>query len=328
MKSIYLGNTNIQISRQGLGCMGMSEFYGATNDENSISVIHKAIEKGVNFFDTADMYGYGENEILLGRAITDVEFRESLVISTKCGIYRDRINPKMRTWNNTPEYIEKCCSESLDRLNTYIDLYYIHRVVEDKQSIRLAMKKMAELIDKQKIRSLGLSEISAEYLVMAHDYLLEFTKGEHGISALQTEYSLMTRDVEKNDVFKTCSNLGITFVAYSPICRGLLSGLIRNKNQFEDNDFRKNLPRFSNDNLPTNLQLVEEMEKLANKKQCTLAQLSLAWVHETGAVPIPGTKQLKYLSENISAESIKLTKKEFNLLSDLSSKYQAKGDRY
>jgi aryl-alcohol dehydrogenase-like predicted oxidoreductase len=330
MEKMKLGNSDLKVSRQGLGCMGMSEFYGDANQAKAIEVIHEAIKLGVNFFDTADMYGFGENEVLVGKALADNDNREDIVLATKCGIVRNKSQPQLREFNNTPEYIISSCEQSSQRLNTHIDLYYLHRVVEDKSSVRNAMKAMAGLLAKGKIRAVGLSEVSAETILYAHECLLEFTNNKQGLSAVQTEYSLLTRDVEHNGVLAVCRQLGISFVAYSPICRGLLGGKINSLQHLANNDFRQNLPRFRGDNLDHNNQFIQSISAVARDKGCTTAQLSLAWLarHDANVIAIPGTKRMEYLKQNIAAVDINLSNEEYAQVASLSDKFFVKGDRY
>ena len=330
MDYIKLGATEIKVSLEGLGCMGMSEFYGNANNAQSEKVISVAIESGINFFDTADVYAFGDNERLIGKVIGNLPQREQLVLATKCGIIRDKKDVQKRGVDNSPEYIKKCCDLSLDRLGTYIDLYYLHRVVDDSPTIKEAMKSMASLLKVGKIRAVGLSETNEKNIRYAHQCLLEETSGKHGISAVQTEYSLLSRGVEKDGVLKTCDELGITFVAYSPISRGLLSGELTTLEHLDSNDFRRALPRFSDENLAYNNQITKIIYEMAKEKKCTPAQLSLAWLmhNKASVVPIPGTKKIQHLEQNIDAVNIKLTANEHKHLSTLSKGFKAKGLRY
>ncbi|ABE56459.1 aldo/keto reductase [Shewanella denitrificans OS217] len=330
MRKILLGNSDIQVSTQGLGCMGMSEFYGEAEPLNAYQVLKEAISLGVNFFDTADMYAYGENERLLSEILSQHPAREELIIATKCGIVRDKSQPTARHIDNSPEYIKASCDRSTLRLNTHIDLYYLHRVKDDKQSIKLAMQAMAELLSEGKIRAVGLSEVSAENILFAHDCLLTYTQGRQGLSAIQTEYSLLSRDVERNGVLDTCQQLGISFVAYSPICRGLLSGAIQSKDDLVVTDFRQNLPRFNQENLAHNNQFTQALAQLAQANNCTAAQLSLAWLskHRTNVISIPGTKRIEYLRENVAAAAISLSQSDYQHLTELSDAFIVKGERY
>lgn len=325
-----IGKSGLKVSKQGLGCMGMSEFYGDTNDQESLKLLQQALKLGVNFFDTADVYGYGHNEKLLGEFIKTVPDRDSLVLATKCGIVRDEHDSQKRGVDNSFDYIIACCEASLARLQTNIDLYYLHRTINDKAVIEDAMSAMALLLEQGKIKAVGLSEVSADYIRYAHNYLLSITENKHGISAVQTEYSLISRSVENNGVLDICNELGITFVAYSPISRGLLSGEIDTVTQLAADDFRRNLPRFSEENLTHNNRINQVLKQVAEQKQCTIAQLVLAWLMNKSArvIPIPGTKQLKYLQQNTQAMTITLTPDEVELLNNLSADFTAKGGRY
>ncbi|MGN6165111.1 MAG: aldo/keto reductase [Flavisolibacter sp.] len=319
MQTKPLGNQGLQTSQLGLGCMGMSEFYGKRNDDESIEVIHRAFELGVTFFDTADMYGPYTNEILVGKAIKD--FRNKITLATKFGIIRDVNDPSKRGVNGKPEYVRSSCEGSLQRLNVdTIDLYYLHRKDPDTP-IEETVGTMAQLVKEGKIRAIGLSEVNAETLRKAH--------AVHPITALQSEYSLWTRDPE-DGVLQTCKELGIAFVAYSPLGRGFLTGQIKNFDDFEKDDYRRFSPRFQGENFNKNLQLVTKVEELAKEKGCTTAQLALAWVlaHGDYIFPIPGTKHKKYLEENVGALNIRLTKKELEELDAIAPKGAAAGMRY
>ncbi len=328
MNNIHLGKTSMLISKQGLGCMGMSEFYGEANNKDSQDVILKAIEKGITFFDTADVYNFGENEKLVGSVLKSHPKRNELIIATKCGILRDKNDPTVRGIDNTPDYIKQACERSLKNLDTHIDLYYIHRVTEENTSVKAAMQAMAELLEQGKIKSVGLSEVTEKCLRYAHECLVEFTGGKHGISALQTEYSLFTRSPQDNGVLDACRELGITFVAYSPISRGLLTTDF-NADTLENNDFRNTLPRFQKENLEYNYNLTKEIHKIAQEKKCTIPQLALSWLmYQENVVPIPGTKRLKYIIENADACKVNLSEDEFNQLNTISKKFKVKGQRY
>lgn len=330
MHNLELGLSGLKISPEGLGCMGMSEFYGSVDNEKSKEVLHAAIKSGVNFFDTADVYGYGHNELLIGEFISELKLRSEVVIATKCGIVRDENDSQKRGVDNSRDYILKSCNESIARLNTTIDLYYLHRVISGNTAIFEAMSAMAILLNEGKIKAVGLSEASADYIRAAHKCLLEITSGRHGISALQTEYSLLSREVEANGVLDACNDLGITFIAYSPMSRGLLSGELMTLDSLDEDDSRRSLPRFSNENLKHNNQLTVALNELSKEKNCTPGQLALAWLmnHSPAVVPIPGTKKLKYLKQNIEATNISLNQKEFSRLSNLSESFEAKGGRY
>lgn len=314
-----LGSQGLTASRLGLGCMGMSEFYGQRNDEESIKVIRAAFDKGITFFDTADIYGPFTNEVLVGKAIK--EFRNQITLATKFGIVRDPNDPSKRGINNKPDYVRSSCEQSLQRLGVeVIDLYYVHRR-DNSTPIEETMSALADLVKEGKIRAIGLSEVNSDTLRKAH--------AVHPVTALQSEYSLWTRDPE-DGVLDTCRELGIAFVAYSPLGRGFLTGQIKKFEDFEPDDYRRFSPRFQGDNFDKNLQLVQKIEDLAKEKGCTTAQLALAWVLAQGKdiFPIPGTKRLKYLEENIGALSVKLTHDELSTLDDIAPKGAASGSRY
>lgn len=319
MQSKPLGNQGLQTSPLGLGCMGMSDFYGKRNDEESIAVIHRAFELGITFFDTADMYGPYTNEELVGKAIKP--FRQQVTLATKFGIVRDPNDPSKRGVNGKPEYVRSSCEGSLRRLGVdVIDLYYLHRKDPDTP-IEETVGAMAELVEQGKIKAIGLSEVNADTLRKAHSV--------HPITALQTEYSLWTRDPE-DGILQTCQELGIAFVAYSPLGRGFLTGQIKKFEDFEPEDYRRFSPRFQGENFEKNLQLVKKIEELAQKKGCTTAQLALAWVLAQGnfIFPIPGTKHIKYLEENIGALQIRLSPQELADIDAIAPKGAAVGQRY
>lgn len=319
MKTKPLGNQGLKASEIGLGCMGMSDFYGQRNDEESINVIKLAFESGITFFDTADMYGPFTNEILVGTAIKD--FRNQVTLATKFGIVRDPNDPSKRGVNGKPDYVQSSVEGSLKRLNTeVIDLYYLHRK-DPNTPIEETVGAMAKLIEQGKIRGIGLSEVNAETLRKAH--------AVHPITALQSEYSLWTRDPE-DGILETCKELGIAFVAYSPLGRGFLTGQIKKFEDFDPGDYRRNSPRFQGDNFEKNIQLVQKIEEIAQRKQCTAAQLALAWVLAQGdhIFPIPGTKRIKYLEENISALDIRLTNEDLKEIESVFPKNAASGMRY
>jgi len=297
METRRIGAGGPRVSAIGLGCMGMSEFYGPVNDAESIAVIRKAIALGITFFDTADMYGVGHNEELLGKAIRGT--RNELVIATKFGNVRGTDRSFLGI-NGRPEYVRSACEASLRRLNIdTIDLYYQHRV-DPNTPIEETVGAMADLVQEGKVRYLGLSEAGAATIRRAQIV--------HPITALQTEYSLWTRDVEA-EILPVCRELGIGFVPYSPLGRGFLTGRFQNPSDLPDGDFRKNSPRFQEENFRKNLRILDAVKALADVKGCTPAQLALAWCLSQGQdiVPIPGTKKLGYLEENIRAVDVRLT---------------------
>jgi len=312
-----LGRSGLTVSALGLGCMGMSEFYGASDDEQSIATIHRALDLGVNFLDTSDVYGPHTNERLVGRAIA--ERRDEVVLATKFGIVRDPDDPSSRGVNGRPEYVRSACEGSLQRLGIeHIDLYYQHRV-DPNTPIEETVGAMGELVAEGKVRYLGLSEASPDTLRRAD--------AVHPISALQTEYSLWTRDPEAG-VLDACRELGVGFVAYSPLGRGFLTGAIRSVDDFEPNDFRRNNPRFQGESFERNLDLVDKVNELAAGKGVTPAQLALAWVLAQGEdiVPIPGTRRIERLEENIGAADVLLTDDDLRQIDETMP--QVTGERY
>jgi len=312
-----LGSSGIKVSAMGLGCMGMSEFYGAPMEiSKGIRLIHHALEHGINFFDTADMYGSGHNEELLAAALTDR--RKKAVIATKFGIVREG-KKYSREICGKPDYVRQSCHQSLRRLNTdYIDLYYIHRV-DTKTPIEDTVGEMAKLVKEGKVKAIGICEASPQTLRKAHQ--------EHPISALQTEYSMLTRDPEA-EMISLINALGITLVPYSPICRGLLSTTPHNEN--DPADFRINFPRFQSDSYATNKHIAQKLTEIAKGIGCTLAQLSLAWVMAQGdnIIPIPGTTKIKNLDSNIAAVRIKLGQRELAQINRELDNHTVRGERY
>jgi len=319
MKTRRLGVSGPEVSAIGLGCMGMSEFYGNRDEQEAIATIHRALDLGIKFLDTADMYGPYTNEELVGRAIQGK--RDRVFLATKFGIMRDAKNPKARGINGKPEYVRNAVEGSLKRLGVQtIDLYYQHRV-DRTVPIEETVGAMAELVKAGKVRHLGLCEVSPQTLERAHKV--------HPITALQSEYSLWTRDPE-GDVLDTCRRLGIGFVPYSPLGRGFLTGAITQPEDFEPDDYRRQNPRFQGDNFSRNLRLVEKVKDLARQKNVAPSQLALAWVlaQDDPIVPIPGTKHRRYLEENAAAVDIVLTTEDLEELNAVFPPDAAAGQRY
>jgi aryl-alcohol dehydrogenase-like predicted oxidoreductase len=313
------GNTGLSVSRIGLGCMGMSGVYGAADDEQSIRTIHRAFELGMNFLDTADVYGAGHNEELVGKALKGKH--ESVFLATKFGLSGISNTPGQLTVNGTPDYVKQACDRSLQRLGVeVIDLYYLHRL-DPATPIEETVGAMAELVQAGKVRHIGLSEISAATLKRAH--------AVHPITAVQSEYSLWWTEPEKG-ILPACRELGVAFVPYSPLGRGMLTGTITSPDQLEEKDWRRVGPRFQGDAFAKNLALVQAVTEIARTKGVTPGQIAIAWLLSEGhdLFPIPGTKRIKYLEENWQAVSIQLTAEEKTALRALLNATTVEGDRY
>lgn len=319
MKTRSLGTQGLQVSELGLGCMGMSQAYGVADEAESIATIHRALELGVTFLDTADMYGQGANEQLVGKAIADR--RDQVTLATKFGIQGYDMERQTLRVNGQPHYVHQACDASLKRLGVdYIDLYYLHRI-DPTVPIEETVGAMAQLVQQGKVRYLGLSEAAASTIRRAHTV--------HPISALQSEYSLWSRDPE-DEILPMLRELGIGFVPYSPMGRGFLSGKITSPDDFAEDDFRKHQPRFQGENFYKNLQLVDRIKAIAAEKGATPGQLALAWLLTQGddIVPIPGTKRRSYLEENVAAVNLDLTANDLASINEVAPKHVAVGDRY
>ncbi|PEL09236.1 aldo/keto reductase [Bacillus sp. AFS017336] len=313
MKTRKLGNSDLEVSAIGLGLMGMSPgIYGSINDIESIKTIHRAMDLGVTFLDSADTYGNGHNEKLLGKALAGR--RDKAIVATKF-----TFGPNWEFIGGHPDYVKKAIDESLLRLGLdYIDLYYQHRV-DPNVPIEETVGAMADLVKEGKVRYLGLSEAGADIIRRAN--------AVHPIDALQTEYSLWSRDIEQ-EILPTVRELGITHVAYSPLSRGFISGELRKFDDLEPNDIRRHLPRFQGDNFKKNVDIVDKLNEVANEKNVTVSQLAIAWTIANGALPIPGTKRVKYLEENIEALNIELTEEDLKHLEEVSPENSVHGGRY
>lgn len=318
MKKRILGKSNLRVGAIGLGCMGMSDFYGGRDETESIKTIHKALDLGVTLLDTADIYGMGQNEELVGKAIAGR--RSEVILATKFGSVRNE-NGVFLGVNGRPEYVKRACEASLKRLGVeVIDLYYQHRV-DPNTPIEETIGAMVELVNEGKVRYIGMSEASASTIKRAH--------AVHPITAVETEYSIWSRDVE-DEILPICRELGIGFVPYSPLGRGFLTGKIQKFEDFAQDDLRRTMPRFQGNNFNKNLILVDYIKELAEQKGCKPSQIALAWLLSRGEdiIPIPGTKRIPYLVENIGAVDIELTSDDLKRIDEIAPKGVAKGDRY
>jgi aryl-alcohol dehydrogenase-like predicted oxidoreductase len=318
MDTRKLGSRGLEVSAEGLGCMGMSEFYGTSDEDEAIATIHRYLDLGGTFLDTADMYGPFTNERLVGRAVR--ERRDWVIVATKFGNEREEDGTFVGI-NGRPDYVHRACDASLERLGVdFIDLYYQHRV-DDQTPIEETVGAMSELVEQGKVKYLGLSEAAPDTVRRAH--------AVHPISALQTEYSLWTRDPE-DAILPTVRELGIGFVAYSPLGRGFLSGRIRSLDDLEENDFRRGSPRFEGENFERNLELVDRVQEIAAEKEVTPGQLALAWVLHQGedVVPIPGTKRRSYVEENVAAAEVELSDEDLRRIDEAAPVGAAAGERY
>jgi aryl-alcohol dehydrogenase-like predicted oxidoreductase len=316
-KSTILGNSTLHVNRIGLGCMGMSEFYGSFDESESIKTLHKAIELGVNFFDTADMYGWGANEKLVRRAFEGKW--DQVVLATKFGVVRGK-NGEWLGINGKPDYVKKACERSLSNLGIdTIDLYYMHRQAEDVE-IEETVGAMADLVKEGKVKYIGLSEVDAATIRRAHKV--------HPITAIQTEYSLWSREPEQ-EVFDVCKELGITFVAYSPLGRGFLTGAFKSSADFESDDFRLNHPRYTDEAIKENIKFVEVIDQVAKDKGATKAQIALAWIlnQNDEITAIPGTRRIHRLEENLGAYNVELSKADLEFI-EASVPKETVGNRY
>lgn len=323
MNKTELGNSGVFSSTLGFGCMGMSEFYGQSNEADSMRTLERAYELGITHFDTSDVYGRGENERLVGRFARGKG--DKIMVATKFGVLRDPEGPENSTYdrgiNNSPEYMRQCCDKSLKRLGREcIDLYYVHRV-DPTVPIEDTVGALADLVQEGKIRAIGLSEVSAALLRRAHDV--------YPIAALQSEYSLWSREAE-SEILPLCERLGVSFIAYSPLGRGFLSGAIKSETDLEPDDIRRTSPRFRGENLELNRRLLEGLQEIADGKGISLSQLALAFVlqRRERIIPIPGTKRVRYLEENVASTEVTLSPQEIKCLEELMPVGIASGDAY